>query len=157
MIAARVLIERSLGSFSISNLLGNEPPRSSTSVTDTRINRARELLRGVRSSILIPSVPRQLDPCQRMESVSRGLMRFSAIPRLNTRLSRISSYWSPFSPVVLKHRERRRGCARWHGGLLLRYRAGIGLGSSRFAGALQESRPWHLGAASRSRPSGGVP
>ena len=65
--------------------------------------------------------------------------------------------WSPFSPVVLKHRERRRGCALRRGGLLLRYRAGIGLGSSRFAGTLQESRPWHLGAASRSRPSGGVP
>jgi hypothetical protein len=41
MIAARALIERSLRSFSISNLLGNKPPRSSTSVTDTRINRAR--------------------------------------------------------------------------------------------------------------------
>ena len=25
------------------------------------------------------------------------------------------------------------------------------------AGTLQESRPWHLGAASRSRPPGGVP
>ena len=62
-IAARALIERSLGSFSISHLLGNEPPRSSTSVTDTRINRARELLRGVRSSIsysVCPSPTRSL-------------------------------------------------------------------------------------------------
>lgn len=31
------------------------------------------------------------------------------------------------------------------------------LGSSRFAGTLQESRPWHLGAVSNSRPPGGVP
>ena len=32
-----------------------------------------------------------------------------------------------------------------------------GLGSSHFAGTLQESRPWHLGAVSHSRPPGGVP
>jgi hypothetical protein len=50
-----------------------------------------------------------------------------------------------------------RGCALRHGGLLLRYCACTGFGSSRFAGTLQESRPWHLGAASRSRPPGGVP
>jgi hypothetical protein len=50
-----------------------------------------------------------------------------------------------------------RGCALRHGGVLLRYCACTGFGSSRFAGTLQESRPWHLGAASRSRPPGGVP
>ena len=63
----------------------------------------------------------------------------------------------PFSPIAVKHRERQRGCALRHGGLLLRFCACAGFGSSRFAGTLQESRPWHLGAASRSRPPGGVP
>ncbi len=48
----------------------------------------------------------------------------------------------PFSPIALKHRERQRGCALRRGGLLLRYRACAGFGSSRFAGTLQESRPW---------------
>ena len=62
-----------------------------------------------------------------------------------------------FSPIALKHRDRQRGCALRHGGLLLRYCASSGFGSSRIAGTLQESRPWHLGAASRSRPPGGVP
>jgi hypothetical protein len=62
-----------------------------------------------------------------------------------------------FSSAALKHRERQRGCAQRLGGLLLRSRACTGFGSSRFAGTLQESRPWHLGAASRSRPPGGVP
>jgi len=47
--------------------------------------------------------------------------------------------------------------ARRHGGLLLRRSAPTGSCSSHFAGPLQESRPWHLGAASRSRPPGGVP
>ena len=28
----------------------------------------------------------------------------------------------PFSPIALKHRERQRGCALRHGGLLLHYR-----------------------------------
>jgi hypothetical protein len=85
-------------SFSISNFLGNEPPRSSTSVTDTRLNLKRKPIRGVRSPILIASVPRQLDPRQRLEAVSRGLMLFLAIPRLNTRLSRISSAGFLFLP-----------------------------------------------------------
>src|SRR5882762_7753152 len=39
------------------------------------------------------------------------------------------------------------GCARRHGGALLRLRRPSGLGSSRCAGTLQESAPWHLGAA----------
>src|SRR5204862_346014 len=63
----------------------------------------------------------------------------------------------PFSPIALKHREQERGCALRLCGLLLRCRACTGFGSSRSAGTRQESRPWHLGAASRSRPPGGVP
>jgi hypothetical protein len=63
----------------------------------------------------------------------------------------------PFSPIAHKHRERQRGCALRLCGLLLRCRAYTGFGSSHFAGTLQESRPWHLGAALRSRPPGGVP
>jgi hypothetical protein len=35
----------------------------------------------------------------------------------------ISNGYFPFSPVALKHRERQRGCARRHSGLLLHYRA----------------------------------
>ena len=48
------------------------------------------------------------------------------------------SYFSyfPFSPIALKHRERQRGCALRHGGLLPRYCDCAGFGSSRFAGTL---------------------
>lgn len=65
---------------------------------------------------------------------------------------------SPFSPVALKHRERKQACALRHGGLLLRYapEQRVLVPPTR-AGALQESRPWHLGAVSRSRPPGRVP
>jgi len=45
------------------------------------------------------------------------------------------------------------GCARRHGGALLRLRRPSGLGSSRCAGTLQESAPGRLGAAiPRVRP-----
>jgi len=39
------------------------------------------------------------------------------------------------------------GCARRHGGALLRLRRPSGLGSSHCTGTLQESAPGHLGAA----------
>src|SRR4029077_15606779 len=90
---------------------------------------------------------------------ARTLFRPEFSPRLPTTLQSALFVATPFpfSPIALKHRERQRGCALRRSGLLLRYCACTGFGSSRFAGTLQESRPWHLGAASRSRPPGGVP
>ena len=45
------------------------------------------------------------------------------------------------------------GCARRHGGALLRLRRPLGLGSSHCASTLRESAPGHLGAAiPRVRP-----
>jgi len=58
---------------------------------------------------------------------------------------------------ALKHRERKRASARRHGGLLLRRSAPTGSWFLPLRRPLQESRPWHLGAVSRSRPPGGVP
>jgi hypothetical protein len=58
---------------------------------------------------------------------------------------------------TLKHRERKQASARRHGGLLLRRSAPTGSWFLPLRRPLQESRPWHLGAASRSRPPGGVP
>ena len=58
---------------------------------------------------------------------------------------------------TLKHRERKQASARRHGGLLLRSSAPTGSWFLPLRRPLQESRPWHLGAASRSRPPGGVP
>jgi hypothetical protein len=57
---------------------------------------------------------------------------------------------------TLKHRERKQASARRHGGLLLRRSAPTGSWFLPLRRSLQESRPWYLGAASRSRPSGGV-
>jgi hypothetical protein len=58
---------------------------------------------------------------------------------------------------TLKHRERKQASARRHGGLLLRRSAPTGSWFLPLRRPLQESRPWHLGAVSRSRPPGGVP
>ena len=58
---------------------------------------------------------------------------------------------------TLKHRERKQASARRHGGLLLRRSAPTGSWFLPLRRPLQESRPWHLGAASHSRPPGGVP
>jgi hypothetical protein len=110
-----------------------------------RSNRRLPAVRGRRLSIASPGTGRTFSVCRMF------------LPRLPApTLSHVYRYF-PFSPIALKHRERQRGCALRLGGLLLRYCACPGFGSSRFAGTLQESRPWHLGAASRSRPPGGVP
>jgi hypothetical protein len=58
---------------------------------------------------------------------------------------------------TLKHRECKQASALRRGGLLLRLSALWVLVPPTLRAPLQESRPWHLGAVSHSRPPGGVP
>jgi hypothetical protein len=100
--------------------------------------------------LTLPSLcSRDLNSASRMASTSAATQQFAV-----NGLVVCNSFSAAFT---LKHRERKQASARRHGGLLLRRSAPTGSWFLPLRRSLQESRPWHLGAVSRSRPPGGVP
>src|SRR5258708_7255083 len=103
----------------------------------------------VRSVSLPSQLSRDLNDESRLASTSALTQQFAV-----NDLVVCKSFSAAFT---LKHRERKQASARRHGGLLLRRSAPTGSWFLPLRRPLQESRPWHLGAVSRSRPPGRVP
>src|SRR6516165_2551048 len=83
----------------------------------------RFLRRSKNVALLLYCVPSFLTPSVWQSSdrpMPVALLLSPRVPRAN---SPQCLSFLPFLPIALKHRERQRGCALRHGGLLLRYRA----------------------------------